>query len=59
MNNKMAINAYLSTIASKKQTKETRRTERIMDTERICGCQMGWGYGAMGEDVRGLRSTSR
>ena len=27
MNHKMAINTYLSTIASKKQTKETRRTE--------------------------------
>ena len=27
MNNKMAINTYLSTIESKKQTKQTRRTE--------------------------------
>ena len=27
MNNKMAINAYVSTIESKKQTKQTRRTE--------------------------------
>ena len=27
MNNKMAINTYLSTIESKKQTKHTRRTE--------------------------------
>ena len=27
MNNKMAINTYLSTIISKKQTKQTRRTE--------------------------------
>ena len=27
MNNKMAINAYLSTIESKKQSKQTRRTE--------------------------------
>ena len=26
MNNKMAINTYLSTIESKKQTKQTRRT---------------------------------
>ena len=28
MNNKMAINTYLSTIESKKQTKQTRRTEK-------------------------------
>ena len=27
MNNKMAINTYLSTTESKKQTKQTRRTE--------------------------------
>ena len=27
MNNKMAMNTYLSTIESKKQTKQTRRTE--------------------------------
>ena len=27
MNNKMTINTYLSTIESKTQTKETRRTE--------------------------------
>ena len=27
MNNKMAINTYLSTIESKKQAKQTRRTE--------------------------------
>ena len=27
MNNKMAINTYLSTIESKKQIKQTRRTE--------------------------------
>ena len=32
MNNKMAINTYLSTIESKKQTKQTRRTE----TESFC-----------------------
>ena len=27
MNNKMAKNTYLSTVESKKQTKQTRRTE--------------------------------
>ena len=28
INNKMAVNTYLSKIESKKQTKQTRRTER-------------------------------
>ena len=27
MNNKMAINTYLSTVESKKQTKQTKRTK--------------------------------
>ena len=31
MNNKMAKNTNLSIIESKKQTKQTRRTETIMD----------------------------
>ena len=60
MNNKMEKNTNLSTIESKKQTKQTRRTE--MDHgygERFDGCQMGKGYGGMGEEVRGLRSTNR
>ena len=34
MNNKMAINTYLSTTESKKQTKQTR-TDRIMGTESV------------------------
>ena len=34
MNNKMAINMYLSTIESKKQTKQTR-TEKVMNMERV------------------------
>ena len=35
MNNKMAINTYLSTIESKKQAKHTNNRDRIMDTESI------------------------
>ena len=35
MNNKMAINTYLSTTESKIETKQTRRTDRIMDMESI------------------------
>ena len=33
MNNKMSINTYLSTIESKKQSKQEK--QRIMDTESI------------------------
>ena len=53
MNNKMAINTYLSTIESKKQTKQTRRTEtesliwggfgRLPDGQEV------WGNGCIGE----------
>ena len=31
----MAINTYLSTIESRKPTKQTRTTDRIMDMENI------------------------
>ena len=31
----MVLNTYLSTIESVKQTKQTRRIERIMDTENV------------------------
>ena len=55
MNNKMAVNTYLSTIESKKQTKKPRSTE----TEHFGGCQMGVMYSRMGEEVRGLRSTNK
>ena len=36
MNNKMAIHTNISTIKSKKQTKQTRKNrDRIMDTESV------------------------
>ena len=35
MNNKMSINTYLSTIESKNQTKQTRRTEIESWVQRI------------------------
>ena len=57
MKNKMAINTYLSTIQSKKQTKQTRRTETESRTQRVFDvCQMEVGRGRVGE---GLRSTNR
>ena len=53
MNNKMAINTYLSTIDSKKQTKNHGYRESFN------GCQMRGGCGGMGEEVRGLISINR
>ena len=35
MNNKMAKNTYLSTVESKKQTKQTRRTETQLWIQRV------------------------
>ena len=59
MNNKMLINKYLSTIESKKQTKQTR-TDRIMDTESILMVVRWEGVvGGMGEEMWGLISTNR
>ena len=60
VNHKMAKNTYLSTIGSKKQTKQIRRTNSIMDTESVLMVAR-WevGVGGMGEEVRGLRSTNR
>ena len=44
MNNKMPKNTYISTIESKKQTKQTRRTEKESYIgEHFDGCQMGGG----------------
>ena len=60
MNNKMVINTYLSTIESKKQTKQTRRTETESWTQRaFFMVPDGKGCGGIGEEARGLRSTNR
>ena len=49
MNNKMAINTYLSN-ESKKQTKQIRRTEiESWIWREFDGYQMGMGYEGMGE----------
>ena len=56
MNIKMAINSQLSTIKSKKQTKQTSRTETESQIWRSFG---GLPVGrAKGEKVQGLRSTN-
>ena len=57
MGNKMAINTYLSTIESKKQTKQTKEQKQNHGyRECFDGCQT---VGVWGEKVRGLRSTTR
>ena len=42
MNNKMTVNAYLSIIESKNQTKQTRRTETGAWTCRVFWCVPPW-----------------
>ena len=59
MNNKVAINIYLSTIESKnKLSKQEEQRQNHGYRERFDGCQVGGGWGGMGEAVRGLRSTN-
>ena len=59
MNSKVAINTYLSTNESKKQSKQEEQTQNHGYGERFDGCQMGGGRQRMDEEVRGLRSTNR
>ena len=53
MNNKMAINTYLSTIESKKNklSKQEQRQNHGY-REHFDGCKRGGGYRRMGEKVR-------
>ena len=56
----MAINIYLSTIESIKQTKRIRKQRQIHEyKECFDSCQMGGGCEGTGEEVRGLRGTNR
>ena len=57
MNNKMAINTYLSTIESKTQTKQTRTETESWLWRVFWWLQMGGRCEGMGEEMRGLRST--
>ena len=60
MNNKMAINTYLSTIDSKKKTRQARRAETESWIQRVFSWLLDRrGCRGMGEEVRGLRSTKR
>ena len=55
MNNKMAKNTHVSTIESKKQTKQTIRTETVSWIQRAFSwLPDGRGVWRMGKEVRGL-----
>ena len=55
----MAINTYLSTIESKKQTKQTRTETESWIQRTFLWLPDGSGVGGVGEEVRALRSTNR
>ena len=60
MNDKMAINTYISTVKCKKKLSQ-QEEQRQNHGYRECfdGCQMGGRCGGMGEEVRRLKSTNR
>ena len=59
MNNKMAINTYLSTIESKnKLSKQEEQRQNHRYREHFDGCQIGGGCGRMSKEVKRLRSTN-
>ena len=58
MNDKMAINMYLSTIETKNQNEWTSRTERFTDTENIFMVARRGLVKGLSEKVRGLRSIN-
>ena len=57
MNNKMAINTYLSTITSQ-QTKQAEQKQNHRYRECFDSGQMAWGLGRWVKKVKGLRSTN-
>ena len=59
MNNKMAINIYLSTIESKKLSTLEEQRQNHGYSDRFDCCQLGGGCGGVGREVRGLGSTNR
>ena len=60
MNSKMGINSQLSTIDSKKQTKQTSRTEtESLVWKSFGGLSIGMGKGRMAEKVQELRNTNQ
>ena len=53
MNNKMSTNVFLS---KNKLSKQEEQRQYHGYKECFDGCQMGWWYGGMGEEVTGLRT---
>ena len=58
MNNKMAINTYLSIIEYKKQNKQAEQKQTHRYREHFDGCPKGGGLGKWVKKVKGLRSTN-
>ena len=58
MNNKMAINTYLSTIEFKKQNKQAEQKQNHAYREHFYGCHVEGGSGGWVKKVKVLRSTS-
>ena len=59
MNNNWQKNTTLSTIESKKLSKQEEQRQNHGYRELFVGCQMGGGCGGMDVEVRGLRNTNR
>ena len=60
MNNKMAkIRIYQKLNLKNKLSKQEEQRQNNGYKECFDGCQMGWWYGGMGEEVTGLRNTNR
>ena len=58
MNKNMAINAYISTIVSKKKkTKQAEQKQNHRYRQHVDGFHMGPGSGEWLEKLKGLRST--
>ena len=58
MNNKMAINTYLSIIESNKLRKQGEQRQNHGYKEHFDGCQTGGALGVWLKKMKGLRSTS-
>ena len=62
MNNKMAINTYLSTIQSKKQNEHAKQKQTRRYREHVDSCQIGGvrggGIGDWVKRVKGLQRTN-
>ena len=58
MNNKMAINTYLSTIESEKQISKQEQGQKHRNGDHMEGYQQGEGRGRIGQKVQRIRSIN-